>query len=105
MSQIQPYRADSGLVRSRTSRALDRLAAQTDIGVARICAAGELEAAKLDTMQFLAGRAMQGVALLTQLEQQLATAVPLANSRLQAIGDIHALASAEEVASSPRRLS
>ena len=42
--------------------------------------------------------------MVTQLEQQLATAVPLAASRLQAIGDMHALASADVVAVAPRRL-
>ena len=31
----------------------------------------------------------EGVAMITQLEQQLATALPLAESRLQAIGDMH----------------
>jgi hypothetical protein len=34
---------------------------------------------------------------VTQMEQQLAQAVPLAASRLQAIGDLHALASGQIV--------
>ena len=44
-------------------------------------------------------------AAISQLEQQLGRVVPIATSRLQAIGDMHALASAEVVAHAPRRLS
>lgn len=103
MSNLQPYRSSSSL--ARTGRELARIAGQTDLAVAGINAATDIEATKLDSLQLLAGRAMQGVALVSQLEQQLSTAVPIAHSRLQAIGDMHALASADVVASAPRRLS
>lgn len=106
MSTLQPYANDPlRPLSSTTRRGLHRLAAATDIALARVSAAAELEAAKLDSLQLLAGRAMQGVALVSQLEQQLATAVPIASGRLQVIGDMHALASADVVASAPRRLS
>lgn len=103
MSNLQPYAPPSGL--SRHSRGLSRLAQSTDLAVARSTAIAEIESAKLDALQQIAGRAMQGVALVNQLEQQLAQVVPIAASRLQAIGDMHALATAEVVAQAPRRLS
>jgi hypothetical protein len=46
---------------------------------------------------------MQGVAMVSQLEQQLSDMVPLAHSRLQAIGDMHAMASADVLAKAARR--
>lgn len=105
MSSIQPYTSSEAPPFSRASRDLVRLSRQTDFALARTNAKAECEVAKLDAMQGIAGRAMQGVALVSQLEQQLATSVPMATSRLQAIGDMHALASADVVASAPRRLS
>lgn len=95
---------NSGLTAGRMSRALARLGDQTTLELARTNAATERELAKLDGLQFVASRAMQGVTMVTQLEQLQSTAVPLAHSRLQAIGDVHALASAEVVASAPRNL-
>jgi hypothetical protein len=101
MSQIQPYRPRAV---SRVSRELNRISGDVDIKIAITIAKTEVELGQLDGLQAIAGRAMQGVAITTQLEQQLATAVPLAASRLQAIGDMHALASADVVANAPRRL-
>lgn len=100
----QLYRTPAALA-PRVSRELARLSDQTDVALARLAAGAEVEGGKLDALDYLSGRAMQGVALVSQLEQQLSTAVPIAHSRLQAIGDMHALASAEVVASAPRRLS
>ena len=101
MTQIQPYRPRS---LARTSRELTRINDQLDIAVAVTTAKTEVELTNLDGLQAVTTRAMQGVAMVTQLEQQLSTAVPLAASRLQAIGDMHALASADVVASASRRL-
>jgi hypothetical protein len=101
MSQIQPYRART---LTRVSRDLNRISDAVDVEVATTIAKTEIELTNLDGLQAITGRAMQGVAITTQLEQQLATAVPLAASRLQAIGDMHALASADVVAGAPRRL-
>jgi hypothetical protein len=47
---------------------------------------------------------MEGVALVSQLEQQLSQIVPMATGRLQALGDMHALTCAQELASFSRRL-
>ncbi|WP_375431013.1 hypothetical protein [uncultured Friedmanniella sp.] len=103
MSNLQPYAPPSVL--SGQGRAVARIGQQAQVAVARTNAVAEIESAKLDALQQIAGRAMQGVALVSQLEQQLAQVVPLATSRLQAIGDMHALATAEVVAQAPRRLS
>lgn len=107
MSDIQRYRPQSpaSSSRSRTGREIARIAVQADLAIARSNAIADLELAKLDALQIITGRAMQGVALVSQLEQQLSSAVPLDTIRLQAIGDMHALASADVVASAPRRLS
>lgn len=89
---------------SRTSRELTRLGQSVEVAVANRIAVAEIECAALDAIQQVAGRAMQGVALVSQLEQHLSTVVPEAEGRLRAIGDIHALASAEVVSRTPRRL-
>jgi hypothetical protein len=103
MSEIERYRQRGSL--NRPNRELARISGATDIEMAIVQAKAELEIAKLDGLQAVAGRAMQGVALVSQLEQQLAQTVPLAASRLQAIGDMHSLATAEILASTARRLS
>ena len=102
MSALQPYGTVQTL--GRQGRQLARITDSTVIEVARGAAIAEIESGKLDALQQIAGRAMQGVAMVSQLEQQLAQVVPIATSRLQAIGDLHALATAEVVSSAPRRL-
>ena len=103
MSSIQPYRP-SAIEARRISRGLSRLAVDTGLAVAAIEAAAEKEAADVDGIAYVGQRAMQNIALLTQMEQQLATAVPLAASRLQAIGDMTALGMADVVAGAVRKL-
>lgn len=102
MSTIQPYRPQAG---PRTSRELARLAGTTELAIANTNAIAEVEQSKVHALQRITNQAMQGVALVSQTEQQLSQIVPLAASRLQAIGDIHALATADLVAQTPRRLS
>lgn len=103
MSTIQPYRP-SPIEARRISRGLSRLAVETGLAVAGVEARAEIDAAVIDGIAYVGQRAMQDVALLTQLEQQLAAAVPLAASRLQAIGDMTALGMADVVAGTARRL-
>ncbi len=88
----------------RQSREVARLTAATELATLEVGAAAVIEQVRLDAIDAVASRAMQGVSLVTQLEGQLAQAVPLAASRLQAIGDMHALTVAGEVASLSRRL-
>jgi hypothetical protein len=108
MTELQRYTGGSAVVPSswsRTGRELGRLANQVEIGSAHTNAVAELEEIKLSALRHVAGHAMQDVAMVSQLEGQLSTAVPLATSRLQALGDMHALACADILASMPRRMS
>jgi len=103
MSDIQLYRPGA-LEPRRVSKALDRLAAQTGLTVAEIQAQAEIEAEKIEGIGYVGAVAQQRVALLTQMEQQLSQTVPLAASRLQAIGDMAVLGMADVVGSAARRI-
>lgn len=89
---------------TRVGRELSRLTSSTDLAVAQTQFIADREIATLDAVQQITGRAMQGVALVSQLEQHLSMVAPEAEARLRAIGDIHAISSAEIVARAPRRL-
>lgn len=89
---------------TRKGREVTRLVDNTELAILDINATALVEHARLDAIDSVASRALQGVALISQLEQQLAGAVPMATSRLQAIGDMHALTVAGELASLSRRL-
>lgn len=76
---------------SRSGRELGRLAAANERALARISNTGSIARAEVRELTATAREAELGVALVTQMEQQLGQLVPLAVSRLQAIGDAHAL--------------
>jgi hypothetical protein len=82
-----------------------RLDSTRELGIAKIEAAAELEATKVMAVGYVGKKAMFEVAMVSQTEQQLATMVPLAASRLQAIGDMVAFSAAEVVADTLRRVS
>ena len=102
MSMIEPY-GGSSLARRR-SRAVARVDAGNEVRLARLDAEAEVQAAPADAVTYVGRRAMQDVALLSQLEQQLALAVPMASGRLAAIADVAALALTDVVADTARRL-
>lgn len=107
MSSIVPA---SGLaVASResryTGRALARIDAKTEVGLAEIESKAELQVARVMAVSYVGKRAIHEVAMISQLEQQLSTLVPMATSRLQAIGDMVALEAADVVADTVRRVS
>jgi hypothetical protein len=106
MSNIVPV--PTGGLSSRGSRyrgrALARLDAQTDFALAEIESKAEIQAARVLAVSYVGKRAMHEVAMISQLEQQLATLVPVATTRLQAIGDMVALSAAELVADTIRRV-
>lgn len=81
-----------------TSRALARLDSDTEISLSVVESKAEIQAAKAMAVSYVGKRAMHEVAMVSQLEQQLSTVVPMATSRLQAIGDMVALSAAEVVA-------
>lgn len=85
-------------------RAMARLSRGTEMQVAQVGAHGQVELARMEAIDVIAGRAMQGVALVSQMEQQLAAQNPYAATRLQAIGDMHAYTLANELSTFARRV-
>lgn len=105
MPNIVP--ANSGLTPRSTrgaSRALAQLDARTEFGLARIESEADLQVGRVQAVAYVGKRAMHEVAMVSQLEQQLAALVPLATPRLQAIGDMVALQAADLVADTIRRV-
>lgn len=88
----------------RAERALVCIGTQTQVGLAQIESEAELQMGRLLAVSYIGKRAMHEVAMVSQLEGQLAALVPLAASRLQAIGDIVALEAADVVADTVRRV-
>ncbi len=64
----------------------------------------ELQVERVQAVGYVGQQGMQVVALVSQMEGNLANLVPLATSRLQAIGDIVALEVADVVSQTPRRV-
>jgi hypothetical protein len=83
---------------------LSRIEGATRLGLARIDHAAELQAARVEAVGYVGSRAMHEITLLSQLEGQLAQLVPSAAGRLHALGDLSALAMAEVVAETVRRV-
>jgi hypothetical protein len=79
-------------------RELTTIDGQTDVAIARVESTTDIEAAKVDGVGYVGKRAMWVVADVSQAEQQLGQVVPIAVSRLQAIGDVTAMTAAEIVA-------
>jgi len=107
MANIVPVR-DGGYDRRESrmaSRLLVRLENQTDIGIARIEYAAELQAGRVRAVGYVGKKALTEIALVSQLESQLCAIVPMAASRLQAIGDMAALETADVVSQTVRRVS
>jgi hypothetical protein len=106
-SNIVP--AASGNLARRESRyagrALARVDTQTELGLAQIDQAAKLQAARVMAVTYVAKRAMHEVALLSQLEVQLSTVVPMATSRLQGLGDVAALEAADVISQTVRKVS
>jgi hypothetical protein len=103
MPELQPYHP-SLIEQRRSGRALSRLAADTGIAIASTEARTEIEAAIVDGIAYIGTRAMQQVALVSQIEQSLAQAVPHASGRLATIADLAAVGMAEAAASAGRRI-
>lgn len=96
-------RAATGLSR-QTQRSLIRLDERTEIAVAVVQAEADVQAAKVDSVGFVAQRAMQQVAFVSQVEQTLGQTVGIAASRLRAIGDLATLGIGQIVTESVYRL-
>ncbi len=88
----------------QVSHQLGRLQAGTELELARLESRAEIEATRASAVAYVGKRAMQEVTMVSQLEQQLGALCPMAVSRLQAIGDLTAMAMAEVVVDAARRL-
>ena len=106
MSQIERYESGDvgGFPDRRTIRGLRRISTGTQLATARVDQVAQIQVAKVEAVSQVGARALQAVALVTQLEQNLATQVPLATSRLQAIADMTALDIAQVVSDTVWRL-
>ena len=88
----------------RYDRSLDRIDRQTDIQLALVQQEVETETAKVDGALRVAGKAAQGVAVLSQIEQQLTETVPTATSRVAFVVDRTVLEIGEMVSDACYRL-
>lgn len=106
MTNLMPFHEPGGLGRRdrRLEQTFYSLDARRRYQLASVEAAADIQAMKVDAVAYVGKRAMHNVAMLSQLEGQLATLVPLATGRLQAIGDMTALAITEVVSDTLRRL-
>lgn len=107
MSNLVPLASGSALARPRSRRARQALTTidnQLSLDIAGIETTAELQVTRVQAVGYVGKRALQEVAMVSQLEQQLATLVPMAAGRLQAIGDMVALEAADVIADTVRRL-
>ncbi len=104
MSDIEMYGGIGRGLTRRTGRALQQVKEQTAVQIAQVEARADIDASKIDAVTVVAQRAMQGVAFVSQIEQQLGQAVPIAVTRLQAVGDLATLAMGQVVTDSMTKL-
>lgn len=104
MSNLELHGLSRSLVSRPLGRALARIEDDTAIQIARVEARADIDASKVDAVTVVAQRAMQGVAFVSQIEQQLGQAVPIAVTRLQAVGDLATLAMGQVVTDSVTKL-
>ena len=106
MSNIEQYRGASvnrGLTR-QVGRGLARIDGNASMDIARVQAREDIQNAQVEAMASVTQRGLQGVAFVSQVEQQLAQAVPLAASRLQGIANIGALGISQVVMDTANKL-
>ena len=105
MSEIVPF---GGQLAKRESRYVRRELAQMEgrgrVELARINQAADLQAERVSAVGYVSKRALHEVTMLSQLEVQLTALVPAAMPRLQGIGDLTALAMADVVSETVRRV-
>lgn len=106
MGAIDRYQAAGPVSRAErfAGRAISRVDVDSAVELARLDAAAQAQTAKVQAITHVAGRALQDVALLSQMEQQLSTVVPMASGRLAAITDLTALALTEVIAESTTKM-
>jgi len=106
-NELSRFEPGGGLTRRegrKLSQGLSWLDAQGRLDMARLNHAADLQAERVAAVGYVGKRAMHEVAMLSQLEQQLSALVPMATARLQGLGDLSALAMAEVVSETVRRV-
>jgi len=84
------------------SRAIARIQAQAQLGLARIGQQAALQVTRVEAVACVARRGLFETALVTMVERDLAMLVPMASGRLQAIADVATLGIAEIVSDTVR---
>ena len=99
---LATYRGNTA---SRTeSRALAQLNTNANLSLARIDAVADQQAAKVEAAVYVAKRGVEGVGLLSQLEQQLTTMIPGSANRVAYVADCAVLAIGQVVSDTVRNL-
>jgi hypothetical protein len=94
-----------GLKDRSVGRSLAHIDNQTTVELAKIEQVAELQVARLHGLTFVGSQAMHGVAMVSQLEGQLAQLIPLATTRLQGVADVYAFCVAQVVVDTLHRMS
>lgn len=106
MNELVPIQGAFGTRESRqVGRELSKLESRGRLEIARIDQEADLQAERLSALAYVGKRAMHEVTMLSQLEVQLSAVVPSAMPRLQGLGDITALAMADVVSETVRKVS
>jgi hypothetical protein len=87
-----------------TSKALARMDSRQVLKQTAIEHESELQVDRVQAVGYVGQQGMQVVAMVSQMESNLATLVPAAGSRLQAIGDLISLEVADVVSQTVRRV-
>jgi hypothetical protein len=114
MTTIEPYKGTAYFGQtyappvSRLGRHVTRHLAQIDAGTSvelgRIDSTSEVQAAKVDAVASVGRKAMQDLALLTEMQTQLVATVPNAAKRLAEIAELASAAMSQIVVDTARRV-
>jgi hypothetical protein len=85
-------------------RELSRMDGRGRLALARIDQEAELQAERVSAVAYVGKRALHEVTMVSQLEPQLSALVPSATPRLQGIADLTALAMADVVSETVRKV-
>jgi hypothetical protein len=110
MSTLQPYghhltpspSTAGGRLARQTARDLAAINHSTEISTARVAAVGEVQQARVDAVARTGAYAMQQVALLAQMQQQLALAAPAASGDLDFIKSMTTIGIGQVIADTSR---
>jgi hypothetical protein len=103
-NQIVPFAGAGRRELRQISRNLTRLNGQGQFELARIDQEAELQSERIHAVGFVTSAAMREVALLAEMEQQLAALTPAAANVLQGINNIGAISMADILADTVRKV-